>query len=243
MNDNDQPAMYGYEYFQKADGILSWSAGNLKFGDALAAIGYAHGIGWQRLVEYFPDIFAFEPNGRGEASTPILPYQIDFIKKFATRKPKKVLEIGGGRGEVANVLGHLGIDVVSVEYGADAELWYNKTGKKYFGENHQAVKPIVGDIKDVIHQLDLSEFDTIMMVESLEHIPKENFDPVWDKIVAEFHGWFIVTNWPDYHPIWIGRDANEHEHCRAVDDNLYNEWVSQSRACLQRHGSHLVLEF
>jgi hypothetical protein len=81
------------------------------------------------------------------------------------------------------------------------------------------------------------------MVESLEHIPQEAFDPVWLAIRQQFRGRFIVVNWPDYHPIWVGRDASPQEHCRLVDDALYDDWSQQAHSVWTRRGSHLVLDF
>jgi 2-polyprenyl-3-methyl-5-hydroxy-6-metoxy-1,4-benzoquinol methylase len=234
--------IYDYNYFKKADGHRSWKSGNLKFGDSLAALGYAHGISWQQLVAEFPAVFKVNEHGRGEATTKILQDQISFLNRCAVRKPKKVLEIGGGRGEVANVLKYMGIEVVSVELGKDAERWYHETGKHYFGSEFEPAKPVVQSIGDVIDELNLEDFDTVLMIESLEHIPEKQFDPVWQTLKQKFHGLFIVVNWPDYHPIWIGRDATPEEHCRQVDDKLYDLWTSEAKTCVYRNGSHLVLE-
>jgi hypothetical protein len=234
--------MYNYEYFKKADGHRSWTSGNLKFGDALAGLCYAHGITWQQLVAEFPEVFKVNKHGRAEATTNILQSQLEFLTRCAVRKPKKVLEIGGGRGEIANVLKYMGIDVVSVELGKDAERWYHETGKHYFGPEFEPAKPVVKSIGEVIDKLNLEEFDTVLMVESLEHIPETQFDPVWQSLKQKFKGMFIVVNWPDYHPIWIGRDATPEEHCRLVDDKLYDLWTNEVKNCVYRNGSHLVLE-
>ena len=236
--------LYDHAYFDKADGITSWRSGSLKFGDALAGLSYAHDITWEQLVSAFPLVFAHNEHGRGESvEHKFIHEQLSFLKNNQQRTPKRVLEIGGGRGEVANALKHMGIDVVSVELGADAEKWYQESGRHYFGNDFEAVVPVNLPIEQAVKDLDLSTFDTILMVESLEHIPQENFDPVWNQIVAQFHGRFIVVNWPDYHPIWVGRDASPEEHCRLVDDDLYDAWTKQAQSCVFRKGSHLVLQF
>jgi SAM-dependent methyltransferase len=233
--------LYNFKYFTRADGIRSWRSQSLKFGDALAGLAYAHNISWQQLKDSFPEVFAVEANGKGEsAEDRLVDHQIQFLKDHAARTPKRVLEIGGGRGEVATVLNHMGIDVVSVEPGAGAERWYDETANHYL---FKGVKPLVGFIDQVIDQLDLSTFDTILMVESLEHIPEPAFDQVWDKIVADFRGRFITVNWVDYHPCPIGGfGASPEEHCRLVDDALYDKWSTQAE-CWFRNGSHLVLDF
>lgn len=236
--------LYDFDYFFVADGINSWRSRSLKFGDAMAGLSYAHGITWDELVAAFPEVFKHDENGRGESMNMSLVHQqMEFLTKNARRKPKRVLEIGGGRGEVATVLKHMGIDVVSVEMGAEATKWYGVTAYHYFGDTFKAVVPVNLPIQDAIANMALDSFDTILMVESLEHIPAEAFDPVWEAIRTRFHGRFIVVNWPDYHPIWIGRDASPEEHCRLVDDELYDQWCSQAQSVYTRKGSHLALDF
>lgn len=235
--------IYTYNYFTHSDGIRSWRAKNLKFGDALAALAYAHGITWEQMVNAFPDIFGKNSMGKFESDGYLLDQQMQFLEICAVRKPKKILEIGGGRGEVATVLKYLGIDVVSVEFSADADKLYKETGNHFFGETFVPVDPISKSITDAIHDINLAEFDTIIMVESLEHIPEPAFDPVWNAIVEKFHGLFIVVNWIDYHPMYIGSYASPQEHCRVIDDPLYDQWTSQAKQCIHRNGSHLVLKF
>lgn len=233
-------ALYDFKYFTRADGIQSWRSQSLKFGDALAGIAYAHGISWQQIKDAYPQVFSVEPNGKAESiEARYVDHQINFVKSNATRQPRRVLEIGGGRGEVATVLAHMGIDVVSVEPGTGAERWYEETANQY---RFKAVKPLVGFMDQLLDQIDLSTFDTILMVESLENIPESAFDPVWDQIVQNFHGRFVTVNWVDYHPIAVGQYASAEEHCRLVNDELYDRWCQQA-ACWWRNGSHLVLDF
>lgn len=236
--------LYNYEYFIKADGITSWRSQSLKFGDALAGLCYALGISWHEMVAHYKPVFQVNANGRGEsADDRLVDHQIQFLQNKHHRWPKRVLEIGGGRGEVATVLKAMGIDVVSVELSSDAEKLYAETARHFFGEQFVPVVPVNKPVQDALKELDFSSFDTILMVESLEHIPEKAFEPVWDKIANHFTGRFITVNWPDYHPIWIGRDASPQEHCRVVDDALYDQWSSQAQRVVTRWGSHLVLEF
>jgi hypothetical protein len=233
-------SLYDFKYFTRADGIVSWKSQSLKFGDALAGLGYAFGISWQQLKDEYAPVFSVDANGKAESVTSrYVDHQINFLKNNAQRQPKKVLEIGGGRGEVATVLNQMNIDTVSVEPGTGAVRWYEETANHY---KFKPVKPLVGFIDQLIDSIDLTEFDTILMVESLEHIPEKSFDPVWNKIVETFKGRFIVVNWVDYHPIAVGQYASPEEHCRLVNDDLYDKWSSQAN-CWWRNGSHLVLDF
>lgn len=234
--------LYNYDYFHRADGIRSWNSKTLKFGDAMPALCYAFGISWHDLRQGFPDVFDNDPIGRIESHSDKLTQQLNFINEKKSRTPKRVLEIGGGRGEVAQVLRYLGIDVVSVEPGVGTDKWYRETAEKFFGSEFDAVAPDNRYLQDAVADIDFSTFDTILMVESLEHIPAEHFDPVWQKIVDAFRGLFVVVNWVSYHPIAIGQFASAAEHCRLVDDVLYDKWITQAKQCIWRNGSHLVLD-
>jgi hypothetical protein len=240
----DSQQLYDYNYFIKADGIVSWKSKSLKFGDAMAALCYAHGITWDELVQGFKPAFDHDANGRGESvDVSMVHEQMSFLTNNAKRKPQRVLEIGGGRGEVANVLKYMGMDVVSVELGSEAKKWYPATAFHYFGDSFTPVVPVNLPIQEAIKDLDLSTFDTILMIESLEHIPAGAFEPVWQEIKSKFNGRFIAVNWPDYHPIWVGRDAGPDEHCRLVDDALYDAWSAEAKSVYARKGSHLALDF
>jgi 2-polyprenyl-3-methyl-5-hydroxy-6-metoxy-1,4-benzoquinol methylase len=236
--------LYDFNYYTKADGIVSWKSKSLKFGDALAALSYAWGLTWDELVTAFKPAFDHNADGRAESTDISMVHeQMNFLKTQGRRLPQRVLEIGGGRGEVATVLRHMGVDVVSVELGPEAEKWYAATAYHYFGDAIAPVIPVNKPIQDAMSDLDISSFDTILMIESLEHIPADAFEPVWQEIKTKFTGRLVIVNWPDYHPIWIGRDAGPDEHCRLVDDALYDSWSSAAKAVYTRRGSHLALDF
>lgn len=165
--------------------------------------------------------------------------QINFIKKERKRRPKKILEIGGGVGVLANTIKRLDIECISVDIAPDQQILYNHTAKYYFGIDQSDVTMISNCISLEIQNLDLSEIDTIIMVNSIEHIPEERFDIVWNEIMQKFKGKFIVTNWLDYHPI----NATGAEHCRRTDDQFYDFLSKHALTCWHRDRSHLVLEF
>jgi hypothetical protein len=233
--------LYDEKYFQYSDGIISWIHKSLKFGDAFAALSYAFGITWEAMFNKFQEKFYLDPMMKNEKHKYSILNQIDFLKENKTRMPNHVLEIGGGRGEIAAALTYMKIPVTSVEYGSSAARLYQKTGKHYFGEEFVNTPPIQNSIANV--DIDYNQFDTILMVESLEHIPAELFDLVMANIIKNFHGYFIVVNWKYHHPIAVGQGASSDEHCRLVDDNLYDHWASQAKKTIYRDGSHLVLEF
>jgi hypothetical protein len=135
----------------------------------------------------------------------------------------------------------MGIPTTSVEISDGATEWYEKTGKHYFGQDFEWTPPVQKPILQA--GINVADYDTILMVESLEHIPAEAFDPVMEDIMNNFHGYFVVVNWKDYHPIAIGQFASAAEHCRLVDDALYDSWAARAKRTVYRDGAHLVLEF
>ena len=165
--------------------------------------------------------------------------QINFVKKERKRQPKRILEIGGGVGVLANTIKRLDVECISVDIASDQQTLYNMTSKYYFGIDQSDVTMISNCISLEIQNLNLDEIDTIMMVESIEHIPEERFDVVWKEIIQKFKGKFIITNWLDYHPI----ESTGKLHCRRTDDQFYDFLSKHAVSCWHRDRSHLVLEF
>ena len=238
----DYANTYNGTFMSHSDGIKSLQRGIIKFGDALAAVAYAHGIEYAALVKAFPEI---KQNERWENSNvPGQDYtvedQLQFIRDNKTRTPLRILEIGAGRGEVIHFCRALGLDVVAIEPGADAVSVIENTQKHLFGDT--PLPPYVLH-NDSIHNLDIdySEFDTILMVESIEHILAEHFDPQWERIASDFAGYFIVVNWKAYHPIAVGQFAGPHIHCRLVNDALYDSYAAIGQT-LVRDRSHLCIQ-
>mgnify|MGYP003149622894 FL=1 len=234
--------IYDHDYYLTCDGIGSWINNCLKFGDAFAAVCYAHGIRWKDMRNSFPlvsDQFATMENH---------PYTAQDQKKYILDNlkitPKNILDIGGGRGELPVFLGSMGYNIVSVDPQKSMDYWYRETSKRFFGLDEVPVKMINKPIEDAVQDISFEELDTILLVESLEHIPEKLFDLVYEKIKDQFKGRFIVANWVHYHPIFFKRfqEEWEHPHCRHVDDGLYDKWSSDASVAF-RYGSHLVLEY
>ena len=233
--------LYNSKFFERADGIDQWRKGILKFGDALAALCYAHDIDYSKeILNHFPDIS--DIYGRFNNGNYTIYDQINFLNNNKKRNPKNILEIGGGRGEVACTLGYMNIDITSLEVSKDAYEWYWKTANKYFNDkiNLNKINLINKSITEI--DFDLTKYDTIIMIESLEHIAEEDFKPFLDNMIKNFKGYFIVTNWlnKEYYPIKKTGDI----HCREVDDNLYNyfetlgikKYRNMSHICIDING-------
>lgn len=164
--------------------------------------------------------------------------QLNFINLNKTRNPKKILEIGGGRGEIANSLKFLGVDCISIDPGLEATKQYSITGKHFFGNNFRSVEPVCQSLGQAVKNLNLTDFDTIIFCESIEHVQESEFYNFWNLVLTKFQGIFIVTNDLYYHPIPI----QEPEHIFEISDSLYDKLVSQSKNCWYRNHSHLVLD-
>jgi hypothetical protein len=164
--------------------------------------------------------------------------QVDFLLANRIRTPSKVLDIGGGRGEVAHFFSALGVPCVSIEPGLHAETLYQYTNDLFFNGQSTQVSLISDDIGKSIDALGLQEFDTIVFCESIEHIPEPDFWNLWHRIQKDFQGLIVITNWLSFHPIPV----DPPEHIFRIDDAVYDRLISSSRRCIYRNQSHLVLE-
>lgn len=239
--------LYNKNTMSHSDGHISYTNKMLKWGDAFAAVCFAYGITWNQMLTKFPIL---NNNYRHEGHIgryTSAQSQIDFIKNNYTRIPTSILEIGGGRLEVVSFLSELarqlGISqqIVVIEPGKDAPTYLQETPKHYFPDTYNQLSNIVL-YNAPIHELDVdfSKYDTILMVESLEHILAEEFDPKFEQLKHQFKGEFIIVNWIGYHPIAVGQYAPPDIHCRLVDDDLY-DYYAEHGTTMHRNGSHLWL--
>jgi len=233
----DYANVYTKRLLEASDGHVNLTNKHIKYGDALAAICYAHDIDIATMLERFPEA---KTNERWSGVKYTVNDQIDFVKTHAKRTPKKILEIGAGRGEVTLFLTAMGYSVTAIEPSIDFEELIKNTNQKLFPDQTiEGYKYINSPIH--LTDIDYSEYDTIVMVESLEHILAEHFDPQWDKINQTFQGYFTVVNWKKYHPIAVGQYASKQIHCRLVDDELYDKF-SRNHTVKVRDKSHLCIE-
>jgi len=164
--------------------------------------------------------------------------QCDWILEKKTRIPRKVLDVAGGRGSLAHALKYCGADVVSFDSGNYCQELFDITSKIFFN-NTINVTPIIESIENICDHINIQEFDTIIFCEAIEHFTEKQIDSLWTKICTEFNGRVIICNHMNYHPIPIHMP----EHVREINDQVYDRFVAQSKQCIFRSGSHLVLEF
>lgn len=215
--------LYNSAFFSKSDGIEDYIMRRLRDEDALPALCYAHGF-----FGPSPALLKIES-------------QVAFLEAHAKRTPKRVLEIGCGRGEVTLACAYMGYDVTAIEPAKCVHELIENTGRLFFlnqypRDNITVInKPLSSEL-----EVDYSCYDTILMIESLEHIPEEHFAPHWKRIAETFSGYFIVTNLLSHHPLKVGQHADKKIHCREVNDKLYDE-MGKAGEVLYRRKSHLCM--
>lgn len=222
------------------DGVQSWQQKCLRFSDAMPALCYVHNITWHELCERFPEIYQCEHPGLSENHCYTWQEQIDFIVSCRRRVPKKIIDIGGGRGEFATVCKFLGIEVVSIEPHQDATEWYKRTATHFFGSDFDCVEPANFSVGDCLGPPYWDEVDTVVLIESLEHLEESQWTKVWPIIASIRNLKLVITNIPWWHPIGIQPEIG---HVKEINNDLYDSLYRSAKSCDWRMGSHIVLNF
>lgn len=231
---------YSVGYFSagKAEDIPYFKK-QLRQGDMLPAIYYA--LGGTSYGEKEEKDFAV---------CDTLDKQIDMLKKLEKlkmgklenkRRPRKVISIGSGRGEIDAVFRLLGIDCICVDPSPGAAIMYAQTMDKW--ANTQNYKFVNKRYKDSLSDIG-DDFDTLIFCESIEHISADEFESVWTtvkNILNKNNGLLIITNWANFHPIYP--DDSGWDHIRIVDDKFYDYLSMDAKKVIFRRGSHIVLQF
>lgn len=225
---------------ENLDGIKSWQQKCLRFSDAMPTLCYIHDITWDSLCQHFPDAYANNSFGMNENHSYTWHHQVSFVKQYQRRQPKKIIDVGGGRGEFASICKYLGIDVVSVEPHPDALGWYQKTASHFFGNDFEPVIPINGNISTAFDSYTWSNVDTVVLVESLEHLEESEWSNLWSIAASLPDLRLAITNSVNWHPIEIDVNLG---HIKLVDHELYDQMTRTAKSCSWRMGSHLVLNF
>lgn len=171
----------------------------------------------------------------------VIENQIALLQEHKTRDPKKVLEIGGGSGHISCTFAAMGIDVQSIEPLGNADKFFSLTNHLWFGDPNHNVDLINEPLHECLNLIDWKGIDTIVLVDTIEHVLEKHFIPFWNKVQTEFTGRFIITN--VHHPITAGSGHTGvlMEHCRQIDDELYDT-MSEGWHTIFRKGAHLVIE-
>lgn len=225
---------------ENLDGIQSWQQRCIRFSDTMPALCYIHDIAWSDLCQQFPDQYQHVHPGLSENHSYTWQEQLNFVCANRKRIPKKVLDIGGGRGEFANVCKFLGIEVVSIEPHPDAHKWYKDTATHFFGTDFDHVVPKNCLVSKCLSLNVWQGVDTVTLIESLEHLEESEWTKIWP-IISSIAGLkLVITNYVFWHPIV---EQPEIGHIKHVDDDLYDKLYRSSKSCSWRMGSHIVLNF
>ena len=232
----DYSRIYNYEFFKTKGRYGVWNNGQLRYDDALPAMAYAYGI---KSFDDYKAIFG-EHFSSGHLTA---HQQVNTIKKNATRSPACVLDIGAGRGEISVQLANNHVLVQAVDACPELERWVKETNKKFFGREEVPglLRPIPIPLPEAVGEIEFEHVDTVIMCESIEHILKEDFYPLYEKMVPALQknkGMLIITNNIGWHPIRV-----HDTHVRLIDEVLYNALAKDAAETIFRQGSHLVLRY
>lgn len=218
----DYKKMYHMDDMQNSDMRDAWNRKHLRVGDNYPAIAFAFGV-----IEYNQNQF-FN-----------VDEQMQIVLSSKTRTPKKVLEIGGGNGSISLTLSHYGCDVTCIEPMQEVIKYWKLTNTHWFGSESHNVKIINKPLHESIDDINIKEFDTIILSEVLEHILPQDFERFEKILHKKFSGRCIYVN--SQHPCYVGSGIIYQEHCRLVDDDTYDA-ISNGWAVIHRNKGHLVLE-
>jgi hypothetical protein len=170
--------------------------------------------------------------------------QIAALKNKQTRHPKLAVDVGTGRGELATALYYGGTPTFGVDpTPGSRECFYETT--KWVEENKRPDfinKGIALGLFDIYNML--LRPDTIILCETIEHIPIIQFEmalPIIIRSLSENQGLLIITGFIEDHPIRM--DGTGWDHITYVDDAYYDWIENKAKRTVFRKGTHLVLEF
>ncbi len=230
QNFHDQVAdfyhkIYNRNYWCQEDipKILRWE-------DQWPAMCYAHGI--------------FDVPDLRSSVTTVLEQQ-HWLQQHRIRNPGHVLEIGSGQGEVSCTLSNMGYDVTTIDVNDNSERFHRLFAQKHFGhETADTHRFVIGDLAVARHRLDLGDIDTIVMVESIEHIFAHEWWQFFDHvlpIMQHNHAHLIITNLLNYWPLGLPGDCDEH--ISLIDDTFYDRLCEPGQQVLHRNRSHIVIAY
>ncbi len=225
--------LYGINYFGSVE-----SHGSLfRPEDQWPALCYAHGI-------YNVPPVSHENITTHDGWLRLVADQIKFLQLNKTRTPNSILEIGSGSGQISCTLSHMGYSVQSTDvnpYAGDFHIaralamYNNKINKDYH--------LLLGDLRAVSSHLNLDQVDTVLLIESIEHIYNDEWQGFLELALPAFkqnHTHLIITNFQDLWPIG-GEDGEEH--CTTIDDKFFDHLSSFATQVLFRDRAHLSIEF
>lgn len=223
-------------YTKKSPETRDWLAGRIRCEDMASAIAYSLGI------TSFKEAFRlFDPEKK-------FVEQAQSLWDSKSRTPKFVLDIGCGRGETSAFYTQYGVRNIGLDPGPGSVKLFNRTISEWITVENKECGYIHKDILSglrIIEQKAKAFPDTVILVNTLEHIPVEVFQIAYLKIMGwlrKTSGLLIITNILKEYPIKL----NNHPdwcHVAEVNDSYYNWLAEFAKRTVYRKKSHLVLEF
>lgn len=211
---------YTPDYFKTAD-----YRGMLRYQDQWPAVCYAHGI--------------FNPPELANVH-----YQIQYLTQARKRVPTGILDIGAGRGEVGCALAQM-YPVTGIDVNPSAGQFHINQATKMFGSetgsNHVL---FLGDLINTVEHIDLSNFDTVIMTESIEHIYTDEWQKFLDIALPYFRSnntHLVITNFKNMWPLGYQYDGVA-DHVSVIDDTFYDNLATLGQT-LFRDKSHICIKF
>lgn len=163
-----------------------------------------------------------------------MPEQAELLGTLIQCAPKHVMDIGGGRGELALLLGMCGINVTMVDPSQGSRWFVRKLSEAHGRRIRHINKPLGAAWRSLDDKP-----DCIILCESIEHIPANELDTMFDSIGSCR---MVVVNHLDFWPI-LRHSWPAWDHIRTIDDSVYDNLSSRASRTVYRNKSHLILEF
>jgi hypothetical protein len=223
--------------------IQSYHKGLIRPGDMGSAFCYSLGFtsyDQVREVLGIPERASWLPENSS------IREQLEMIKPHVKRRPNLVVSLGTGRGEIDAGYYLLNIPCIGVDPSLVIPSIYHKTLQKWAGAtpgSYTFLNMGTHDAIAVIAQMGRLP-DTVVMCESFEHIPEDDFTQAWVSLrewLQQTRGLLVITNWISKHP--IRKDRGGWDHVTEVNDEVYDRLARDAVKTVFRKGSHLVLQF
>ena len=220
---------YDARYYTRPTYEQRWNGVGSLRPDQCAAVGYLFGLFDLKKIHALSGCPAEsgEPIGPPDNCMKAWKQATELRKAGGGGDPGAIVSIGCGLGLLETTLWTLGEDVRGYDPAPYPRTVWPQSGPSFapltMGE--AAVEAAA---------------DALLLVESLEHVPRAEFWLAFHLFLKKGLRRLIVTNWRDKHP--IHRDKTGWDHIEGVDDALYSE-LSGMGTVRVRVGSHLVVDF
>ena len=161
--------------------------------------------------------------------------QARILKREARTFPRYVVDVGGGRGELAALLQAVGVDTTVLDPSTGSDEMCLQTSL-WFGQGIHHIRRPLKDIWSVLDRLP----DCVIMCESIEHISDDELNRLLDGLPSPLK--MIIVNHLDFWPIpknsWPAWN-----HIRTIDDDIYDKLSKKADSVIFRDRSHLILQW